>query len=439
MLIDFSFENVTSFRDEQAFSMTRDARFVEEGGPSISTVTAVYGANASGKSNFLYALHSMRDMVVTSYSAGDGTSDIHRDPFLLRENPNDADTAFYVSFIATDGQKYRYWFRFDDHVIHEEELSVYKIMDEESGKLSTHPSRLFARNETVLEFGPSFRGPKAQVKKTVELRPNALALSACAAAGIECTQSAFEFFSTGFGYYGGGGFDKEYPFILEQFNQQNDFSKKLAALVKYADFGISGLRSVPVEVDANMFERLKHKFVEELGADEQKLEKLFTPQQQTRLMFRHGGERSFAMLGVEQESDGTLAALAFFSLALRVLSRPSVTLVDKIDTSLHPTLVKELVSLFVDPQTNLHGSQLIFTTHDASLINVTGTADRLIDPDQIRLVEKNGDGASEIYPVTDLKVRKGENIGKNYLNGVYGATPRPNFHEAFAEMMSLEH
>lgn len=113
-----------------------------------------------------------------------------------------------------------------------------------------------------------------------------------------------------------------------------------------------------------------------------------------------------------------------------------MTLIDEIDTSLHPALVKELVALYADPETNPHGSQLIFTTHDMSLINQSGSANRLLDPDQIWLVEKNKDGASELFPVTDLSIRKGENIGKNYLNGVYGAMPRPDFHTVFSQIMN---
>lgn len=128
---------------------------------------------------------------------------------------------------------------------------------------------------------------------------------------------------------------------------------------------------------------------------------------------------------------------AFFFLALRQLSKESITIIDEIDTSLHPTLVKEFIELYTDPMTNPHGAQLIITTHDVSLINYSGMMSPL-NPDQIWLVEKNSDDASELYPVTDLGIRKGENIGKNYLNGVYGANPKPSFHMAFAQMMSGE-
>lgn len=152
----------------------------------------------------------------------------------------------------------------------------------------------------------------------------------------------------------------------------------------------------------------------------------------------HSYRRRFVLcrLWLDNESRGTVAALSFFSLALRQLSRPTVTLIDEIDTSLHPALVAELVALYTDPATNPHGSQLIFTTHDVSLINQSGSSNRLLQPDQIWLVEKDKDGASELFPVTELGIRKEENIGKNYLNGVYGATPNPSFHTVFAQIMN---
>ena len=116
---------------------------------------------------------------------------------------------------------------------------------------------------------------------------------------------------------------------------------------------------------------------------------------------------------------------------------PCIVFIDEIDTSLHPALVKELVALYADAETNPHGSQLIFTTHDVSLINQSGLAKRLLAPDQIWLVEKNKEGVSELFPVTNLGIRNMENIGKNYLNGVYGAIPRPDFHTAFAQIVNV--
>ena len=224
MLIDFTFSNYRSFRDSQSFSMKRDTRFADSDFGNYSTVTAIYGANASGKSNFLRALFRMCDMVRTSYSQGEASTTIPRDPFALQEDPSAANSTFFAEFIAHDNLKYRYWFEFNDAIIVQEKLSVYKVL---GNRPSTHASLLFFRHEGTIDFGASFRGPRAQLKKTVEVRPNALVLSAAAAAGISCTQSAFDFFTKTISYCSGPAFAGEQPFILYQFDQKNKFAEHL--------------------------------------------------------------------------------------------------------------------------------------------------------------------------------------------------------------------
>lgn len=435
MLIDFSFSNYRSFSEEQAFSMTRDTRFSKGPFGTHSTITALYGPNASGKSNFLKALWTMAVMVRTSYSQGDATTNIPRDPFLLDTTGKTTESMFFVEFLADDGQRYRYWFRFNDDVILYEELSVFRIIDD---RISSYSTKLFSRDDDGITFGASFRGPRAQVRKTIELRPNALVLSAAAAAGIACTQPAFDFFMSGVSYCDAQGYRDEQPRILSEFNRKTSFSRGLSTLIRYADFGIDEVHSAPVNFSEASKEQLKTRIQNQLGADPDKLERILFPGQSSELRFRHTGAGFSATFNELNESEGTMAALSFFSLALRQLMRPTVTLIDEIDTSLHPTLVEEFVKLFTDPVTNPHGSQLIFTTHDASLITASGPENRTVDPDQVWLVDKGSDGASELYPVTDLRVRKEENIGKNYLNGVYGALPKPGFHSAFAHILEEE-
>ncbi|MBT1169965.1 ATP-binding protein [Bifidobacterium sp. SO4] len=431
MLIDFSFSNYRSFHEEQSFSMTREKRFSNGPFKNQSTITAVYGANASGKSNFLKALWSMANMVRSSYAQGDAKTSIPRDPFRLSPLGQSEKSMFFTEFTANDGQKYRYWFEFNDDIILYEELSVFRRLE---NRLSTHPTKLFSRDKSGISFGASFRGPRAQIRKTIELRPNALVLSAAAAAGIACTQAAFDFFMSGISYCDAQEYRVEESRILNEFNRKTMFAKDLSLLIRYADFGINSVRSAPVAIDTETLEAWKVQMQNQLGADPNKVEQMLSAGQSSELRFEHAGDIS-ATFTEDNESQGTIAALSFFSLALRQLMTPTVTLIDEIDTSLHPTLVREFIGLFTDPETNPHGSQLIFTTHDTSLINVSGETNRLIDPDQVWLVEKNLEGASEIYPVTDLNVRKEENIGKNYLNGVYGAIPKPSFHDAFAEIV----
>ncbi|MDF7665356.1 ATP-binding protein [Bifidobacterium sp. ESL0745] len=438
MLIDFSFSNFRSFRDEQAFSMSSSDTKLPP-----STVTAVYGANASGKSNFLKAMGSMATLVRLSYSQGSQISGVPREPFLLSDfqNGQGEPSMFLAEFVAADGQKYNYWFTFDSQKILSESLSVYKKLN---GRLSTRSTKLFERGEdqTNIDFGNAF-GPSGLLQQTMNNRPNALVLSAAAAAGIPSIQTVFDFFMPDNYFYGEASQSQmEMNYVAQQLEQHTKFSKNLTKLLRYADFGINNVRAVPVNFNSisDSFSQFKKQMHESIGADEEKLDQLLGQNpKQIQLQFEHTGANGIKRQFIQgQESQGTIGAMSFFSVALRQLSHQSVTLVDEIDTSLHPTLVKELVSLFVDPETNPHGSQLIFTTHDTTLINASGDSNRLLKGDQIWFVEKGQDGASEIYPATDMKLRSKENIGKNYMNGVYGAVPRPTFHSLFAQIINGE-
>lgn len=428
MLIDFSFSNFRSFEGAQAFSMRREPRFRDVPSDELSRAAAIYGANASGKSNFLLALKAMRDLVTTSYSGGSATSGIRRQPFRLREGSESEPSSFLMECIADDGQRYRYSFSYDDARVLEEELVFYRLID---GRPSTHSSALFSRDESgAIEFGPSFKGPRAQVRKTMDLRPNALLLSAAAAAGIRCVQPVFRFFSDEMAYCDAASFLGEQPFVHEQYGKGTSFSKKLTALVRYADFGITDIEAVPVDISREMPDSLPMQAGKRSG-------EYAASSTATALKFTHAGTSVSAVFGLGDESRGTIAAMSFFSLALRQLGKRSVTMIDEIDTSLHPGLVREFVELYADPATNPHGAQLIFTTHDVTLIDRTGPVSPL-SADQVWLVEKGSLGASELFPVTDVGIRKDENIGRNYLNGVYGAAPQPSFHAAFARMVSEE-
>ena len=108
--------------------------------------------------------------------------------------------------------------------------------------------------------------------------------------------------------------------------------------------------------------------------------------------------------------------------------------VDELDMSLHPRYVRELVRLFRCPDTNPNQSQMIFSSHDVTLMSNLGFDQAgVLDRDQIWFTEKDlNTGEAELFPLTELSVRRKENYMRNYLNGIYGALPDPQFHGAFA-------
>jgi AAA15 family ATPase/GTPase len=139
-----------------------------------------------------------------------------------------------------------------------------------------------------------------------------------------------------------------------------------------------------------------------------------------RLTFRHGdAEIPFEL---NDESAGTRNWLGLIPTVLDVLDEGRVLVVDEIDASLHPMLTAKLAGVFQSEEANPNGAQLIFTTHDTSLLG-TMLGDDVLARDQIWFVDKNAEGVSELYPLTDFKPRKDQNTERRYLAGSYGAVP----------------
>jgi hypothetical protein len=134
-----------------------------------------------------------------------------------------------------------------------------------------------------------------------------------------------------------------------------------------------------------------------------------------------------------EESLGTHAWFAFLGPMLTVLDQGSVLLVDELDSSLHPTLAAEVVRVFQDSASNSRGAQLIFTTHDATLLG-SEVLDRPLNRDQVWITVKRRSGETELYPLTEAKPRKEENLERGYLRGRYGGVPRVTAGEIVREL-----
>ena len=120
------------------------------------------------------------------------------------------------------------------------------------------------------------------------------------------------------------------------------------------------------------------------------------------------------------ESEGTIHLFYYLAPLLTTLQSGTVLAIDELDASLHPLLVRRVVEMFQSPKTNPKGAQLIFTTHDTSLLQDMET---LFRRDQVWFVEKNADQASELYSLAEFKTKKGEDFSLAYLRGLYGGIP----------------
>ena len=146
------------------------------------------------------------------------------------------------------------------------------------------------------------------------------------------------------------------------------------------------------------------------------------PSDSSKLLVQHRISAEDEWLPFSEESDGTKVLFWRAPLLLDALQSGGLIIVDELEASLHPLLVLRLVELFNDPAVNSKNAQLLFSTHDTNLLNGL-TSNAPLRRDQIWLTEKNVDGATQIFPLTDYKPRKAENLERGYLMGRYGAIP----------------
>ena len=159
-------------------------------------------------------------------------------------------------------------------------------------------------------------------------------------------------------------------------------------------------------------------FPEELlGVMSKELVKAFTEQPAKHVAFKHQGSGGPRKLS--KESSGTVQLFRLSGFVARTLELGGVLFVDELDASLHPDLASTVVSLFLDREINKNGAQLIFTAHNPCLMS-----NELMRRDEFWITEKNEEGASTLYPISDFKVRKGESVQAAYLQGRYSGVPQ---------------
>jgi AAA15 family ATPase/GTPase len=157
----------------------------------------------------------------------------------------------------------------------------------------------------------------------------------------------------------------------------------------------------------------------------------------SRIVLSHEGVHESVEFDASEESLGTLVWLGLIGPVLDALANGAVLLADELESSLHPSLVTQLVRMFQSPTSNPNGAQLIFNSHEASLLG-NSVDERVLGRDQVWFTEKLHDGRTRLYPLTDLTPRAAEAISKRYLAGRYGAVPiiSPEEFSALAECVA---
>lgn len=384
MLIQFNIENHRSIKDNSviSFSASKDKSLEHtllhpDDKRVLLPVIAIYGANAAGKSNVLHALMTMYDMIAGDASKLSKGQKLPWEPFGGNGKP----TNFEVMYIYR-GVRYLYGYTFDSDKIYTEYLYHWPCGRE---------ALIFSRENGEFQFRENV---SEQVTLSNRTPDNKLYLVSSNDWNLPETENAYKWFLEKLSFL----MDESVAAVETVSEIVKDDEKKARILKELllADLGISdvtiktvaGKRGQPVITTT-------HRIVDE-----------------------NGNIDSFQLL-MEQESSGTQRFFSRIGSWLNALENGSLLVVDEIERSMHPLLTKRLIEMVEDSTVNTAGAQLLFTTHDAMLLDLN-----LFRRDQIWFAEKNDKScATELFPLSSFSPRKGENIRKGYLQGRFGAIP----------------
>jgi putative phage resistance protein len=371
-------------------------------------VDGIYGANASGKTNVLDALHYMLGAIGSSATSWLEKPQFPRAPFALIPGQMTAPATFELEFIFS-GKRYAYRFATDTDGVTEESLHV----------VSTRWKQVFVRNADGRVKGLGGVSKVAQRE---------LALSRAAQLGNTTVTPVWEALMRGFDLYhvGDGEVSARLDRIADQLQERALSLDVLVTLAQIADTGITDIeveeRAIPPQFARLLAQMItpptdaEQEDTPDSSSDEAKHLSNFIAR---NLLFRHGTESG--RLRHSDESTGTMAWLALGTAVVSALRHGRVLVVDELGASLHPQLSRLIVDWFDDPEINTTGAQLIFTSHDMTLLDA-GRGDR-DKREQVWFVEKGADGASELFNLADFPLQKGSNIVKQYLEGRFGGVP----------------
>ncbi|WBB62891.1 ATP-binding protein [Streptomyces sp. WMMC500] len=419
MLLRFRMANHRSIRDEHELSMigtefnegTARHTSLTSRGRTITAlpVLGVFGANASGKSNLISAFRAMRQAALNSFADwAKQPGAVPRQPFRLQPASQDETTLFEVDLLlGRDQIRYTYGFELSDERVEAEWLHAYP-----QGKRNIWFDREAHRaeegGEEFVFRGTGFKGRRDDLVALT--RPNALFLSVGATLNDPQLSAVHRWFVDNLWLITpDADISARSTYtqnLLTQARNPKHYHDRIVRMLSVADLGLTG-----IEIDKD------HDGV--------------------RFLHRAQDGGEIAMDFLTEESLGTHAWFAFLGPLLRVLDTGATLLVDELDSSLHPTLAAEVVRLFQSPESNPRGAQLIFTTHDATLLG-SAVLDRPLDRDQVWLTTKKRSGETELYALTDAKPRKDENLERGYLRGRYGGIPRVTAGEIMREMSRQE-
>ncbi len=441
MLLSFSVTNFRSFQEEQTLNLLASKRLgtgsgsphccdVPGTGEHVLRIVSLYGPNGAGKSNLVQALRQLEQLVLVGTAPG---KPIPHKPFLLDDESSAEPTSIELQFLEGD-QVFRYGACFDANRVHEEWLDFY-----EGNKERSLFARTTAEDGTVaVKLGPAAKGVQIPKKiaalAEVGARPNQLFLAEVVNLDNREAQGphfglATSWFSTTLAIVEA---DARFTTLAQAIAANEDFADFAAKFLRETNTGISDVNVETVEVSKSKLSRgpgeLEKALFDNLSAgsvfpgpdgddlffdakedDSVRFRKILTSHNSTS-----GRQTRFPL---HEESDGSVRLLNLLP-ALYVLAKEGgVYIIDELERSMHPMLARKFVEFFLKTAAGSK-SQLIFTTHESTLLDLD-----LVRRDGIWFAEKDQKGATHLYSLADFKVRNDLRIEKGYLAGRFGAVP----------------
>ena len=433
MLIEFRVSNYRSIGEEQVLSLVPAPKQKEHPQNIIENETynrgkykalnavAIYGANASGKSNLLKAMKLIDRIISLSFQAV-STQKLPYEPFLLRDGWSEKPTSYEITF-SIDKNRYRYGFEFNQSEIISEWL--FK-------KSKSRERELFQRSGDNIDVSSALKGSVKVIDAAIEAtRPNALFLSTCDAFNIEEAKNILKWFQN-YIVIDGLNTQKEAIKTVRLFEDET-YQQKIKDYFIELNLGIVDLditsRDFEVsELEEEIPEELRSALISTLTGT-----KRYTVFSTHNKYDKQGNKTSNLLtwkLG-EKESEGTQKAFHLSGAILWTLINGGVLIIDEIEASMHPKMTLHTINMFLDKEVNINNAQLVFATHDTNLLSYAA-----LRRDQICFSEKNQWESTEFYSLSDFiyfrrngdisgiqKERPDTDKEKRYFEGRYGAIP----------------
>ena len=411
MLLNFKVKNYRSIKDEiildlQATSdktMKNDATFAH-GNVLLLKSAVVYGPNASGKSNIFKAFFVFRTMVLESLLRSNTPADLPNEFFKLSSETENKPSCFEMTFLL-DEDIYNYGFEIDKEKVSKEWLK------QEKGK-----KILFSRKNQEIESNKNYFQEASVIlkKQTAE---KVLFLTLLASNNTPLSKRIIDLVKN-INYISGTDRGNTLNYSFGQFLKNQDMAEKMKNFTIKADLGVIDIRASEKMILAKQAQNIPDKFKELLFKEDSKIA-------ERSLKFYHKKfDKNGKNIGVEsldffsEESEGTQTFFALSAPFIDTLEGGKALFIDEIDASLHPYLCRYIVSIFNSKEKNPNNAQLIFTTHDISLLS-----EEFLRRDQIYFTDKNKYNSTELFSLSNISERKGVDYAKRYMEGRYNALP----------------